>query len=72
MRWGTLALMAAIACLILMIQWGQMKEYPSKDKRVVIALLLIGCFMSAFDLQDLPGPLYLIRKVVGPLATFME
>ncbi|KAB2337270.1 hypothetical protein F7731_06545 [Cytobacillus depressus] len=72
MKWGTFFATAIIIMVIIYLQWPQLKKKPKRDISAFIGLLLIGLFLSMFDLLYIGGPAKWIEHVLKPIAVFME
>ncbi|MBS4188953.1 hypothetical protein KHA94_01815 [Bacillus sp. FJAT-49705] len=72
MKWGNFLATAFIILIIILLQWPKMKQKPKKEKSAFIVLLLIGLFLSMFDLPYIGGPAKWIEYVFNPFGEILE
>lgn len=65
---GTLIIVA----FIFFLQWPRLKQKPKKDKAAFIVLLLIGLFLSMFDIKYMTGPAEIRQSLIRPFVEYMQ
>ncbi|KZE42824.1 hypothetical protein AV540_25480 [Brevibacillus parabrevis] len=72
MKWGLVAGMSALVCILFVIEWPRLSRLPRRDKMTFITLVFIGWVLSMFDLPNLPGPTTMINEIFEPLGQYLE
>lgn len=72
LKWGLVAGMSALVCILFAIEWPRLSRLPRRDKMTFIALVFIGWVLSMFDLPNLPGPTTMINEIFEPLGHYLE
>lgn len=72
MNRGLFVFVTVAVLLIFWLEWPQLKRKPLRDKIVVITILLLGWFMSWFDLPHVPGPTTVLQKIYKPFRVWLD
>ncbi|MBD8004386.1 hypothetical protein [Bacillus norwichensis] len=68
MEWKQFFSTAAVAAVIVILQWPRMKDSSKRDKGTFIVLILLGLALSLFNLEYLKGPADLEQAIFRPIS----
>lgn len=71
-NWTTVMIVQVFIWLIVLFEWRRLKYTSKVDKITFFTILLFSAAMSLFNLENLPGPITLLRFIFGPLGRMME
>lgn len=70
--WMTLFILQVCIWSIVLYDWKQLKKAPKTDKITVSVILILSFFLSFLNLENLPGPITLLRYIFEPLGRIMQ
>lgn len=70
--WLTVCILQVCIWSIVLYDWKQLKKAPKTDKITVSVLLVLSLILSFLNLENMPGPITLLRYLFDPLAKFMQ
>lgn len=73
MVWGiyTIIFILLLSILIIVFEWKQIKELPLRGKVSISVILLMCLVLSFFNLEELPGPITVLKQLFGQLGKLM-
>lgn len=71
-NWVTIVMVQVFIWSIVFLEWKQFKKAPKKDKITFSAILLLSAIFSLLHLENLPGPITLLRIIFAPFVRMME
>lgn len=74
MQWGwkTFLLVQVVVWAIYLFERRQLKNGPRTDRITFAAILFITTLTSFMNLENLQGPITLLKYMFGPMGRFME
>lgn len=69
--WITVLILQVCICSIVLYDWKQLKKAPKTDK-IAASVILILLFLSFVNLENLPGPITLLRYLIEPLGRTIQ
>ena len=70
--WMTVLILQVCIWSIVLYDWKQLKKAPKTDKITVSVILTLSFILSFLNLENMPGPLTVLRYLFDPLARIMQ
>lgn len=68
----TVFIMQVCIWSIVLYDWKKLKKAPKTDKITVSVILILSFILSILNLENLPGPITVLRYIFNPLARLMQ
>lgn len=70
--WMTVFILQVCIWSIVLYDWKQLKKAQKTDKITISVLLILSFILSFLNLENMPGPITLLRYLFDPLTRFMQ
>lgn len=70
--WMTVIILQVCIWSIVIYDWKQLKKAPKTDKITVSVILAFSFILSFISLENMPGPITVLRILFDPLARMMQ
>lgn len=70
--WMTVIILQVCIWSIVLYDWKQLKKAPKTDKITVSVILALSFILSFISLENMPGPITVLRFLFDPLARIMQ
>ncbi|MBD8038521.1 hypothetical protein H9635_17385 [Solibacillus sp. A46] len=70
--WMTIFIIQVCIWSIVLYDWKRLKKAPKTDKITVSVILMLSIILSFINLENMPGPITVLRYLFDPLAKIMQ
>lgn len=70
--WMTIFIIQVCIWSIVLYDWKRLKKAPKTDKITVSVILMLSIILSFINLENMSGPITVLRYLFDPLAKIMR